>query len=108
MPKRKTKVYIVNKAGHDFSRAEEFGELIYLSEGPINRYSLTAMYRTFHEGLKDSRKDDYILPTGYSIMTMVAAVIFSNMHGKINILLYKDGNYMPRSLMLNNTKDEEQ
>lgn len=108
MSKRKKKVYIVNRAGHDFSRAEEFGELVFLTEGPINRFSLTAMYRIFNEGLEDSHKDDYILPTGYSIMTMVAAIIFSHMHGKINVLLYKDNKYMARSLVLDGSQEREE
>jgi len=107
MIKKETKVYIVNKAGHDFSAAEKFGELVYLSEGPINRLALTAMYREFSEKLKDSSPDDIILPTGYSIMTMVAAVIFAHMHGKVNVLLYKDGRYMSRSLVLDDSQQEE-
>lgn len=107
MTKKNTKVYIVNKAGHDFSSARKFGELTYLSEGPINRYSLTAMYREFSDKLKDSSPDDFIVPTGYSIMTMVAAVIFAHKHGRINVLLYKEGNYMARNLVLDGSQQSE-
>lgn len=104
MTKKIAKVYIVNKAGHDFSRAERFGELVYLSEGPINRFSLTAMYREFSEKLKDSSLDDFILPTGFSIMTMVAAIIFAHKHGRINVLLFKEGDYIERNLVLDGSQ----
>lgn len=108
MPKDKIKVYAVNRAGHDFSGAKRFGELVFLSEGPINRYSLIAMYREFSEKLKDSSPGDFILPTGYSIMTMVASVIFAHKHKRINVLLYKDGVYMARSLVLDGSEESEE
>ena len=41
------KVYIVNKGGHNHEDAERFGELIFLSEGAINRYSTGSIYRKF-------------------------------------------------------------
>ncbi|KKK73707.1 hypothetical protein LCGC14_2891130 [marine sediment metagenome] len=104
---KEKEVYVVNKAGHDFSKAEEYGELVFLSEGPINRYSLTAMYREFSEKLKDSSPGDFILPTGYSIMTMIAGAIFAHKHERINVLLYKDGNYISRSIVLNHQDEDK-
>ena len=87
--KNKTKVYIVNKGGHDHSDAERFGELVYLSIGSINRYATSSIYRKFSLILKDSTKDDYILPTGLSIMTSIACAIFARIHGRLNLLLYR-------------------
>ena len=40
-------VYIVNKSAHDFRPAEEFGDIIFLSEGPMNRYATNNMHREF-------------------------------------------------------------
>ena len=96
----KHKVYVVNKGGHDFSSAESFGELVYLSEGSLNRYAVTNMYRQFSDILKESDSEDYILLTGLTTMGVVACSIFSYLHGKLNILLFKQGRYVDRSLIL--------
>jgi hypothetical protein len=97
-----TKVYIVNRGGHDHGDAERFGELVYLSEGIMSRYGTTQIYRQFAELLKDSSPNDYILPTGLSTMGHIACSIFVFLHGKLNLLLYKSNNeggkYMERTI----------
>jgi hypothetical protein len=82
-------VYIVNKSIHDFSAAEEFGNLVYLSTGSINRFNTSRLYRLFYPVLKDSKEDDYILVTGLTIMNLVAAFIFTIKHKRLNLLLFK-------------------
>ena len=93
------KVYITNKSAHNFEPAKEFGRLIYLSKGSIERYSTSRMYRTFLEGLVDSEEDDYLLPTSLSTMNMIAGIIFALKHRRINLLLFKDGGYVERTLV---------
>ena len=83
------RVYVVNKSVHDFSAAVEFGELIYLSEGSINRFNTSQIYRKFYPILKDSNKTDYILITGLTVMNLVAAFIFAIKHRRLNLLLFK-------------------
>ena len=85
----KHKVYVVNKGGHDHSDAERFGELIYLSTGSMNRFATSTIYRKFINQLKSSSPEDFILPTGLSIMTLIACSIFARKHGRLNILLYR-------------------
>jgi len=100
------KVYIVNKGGHNHSDAERFGKLVFLSEGNINRYAVTNIYRRFALILGDSSPEDYILITGLSVMSSVACAIFARLHGRLNLLLYKTsrgnekGYYIERILML--------
>jgi len=93
----------VNKGGHDHSDAERFGELVYLSEGSINRYATSVMYRDFAQILKDSHEDDYLLPTGLTIMSVIACSIFARLHGRLNLLLFKSGKekyYVERSVLI--------
>ena len=107
------KVFIVNKGGHNHTDAERFGELVFLTEGNINRYSVNSMYRRFSTFLKNSDPDDYILITGLSVMSSVACSIFSHLHGKLNLLLYKttrgkkEGYYVERTIMLEALLEEE-
>lgn len=101
------RVYVVNKGCHDHSDAKRFGELVYLSEGPINRYATSNMYREFYPLLKDSDKNDYILLTGLSVMNSIACAIFSSIHKRVNLLLYKvvrkegeRGYYVERAIVI--------
>ena len=97
-----TKVYIINRGGHDHSDAERFGELVFLSQGSINRYAVSQIYRQFVDALRDSHSDDYILITGLSVMSSIACAIFSRLHGRLNLLLYRGGNgkYVERKLVI--------
>jgi len=93
----KANVYIVNKSSHDFSAAKDFGNVIFLSEGPMNRYSTNNMHRTFFSILKNSSKGDYIVPCALNVMNSLACAIFSHLHGGLNLLLYKNGDYIERN-----------
>ena len=91
------RVYIVNKSSHNFSAAEQFGEIVFLSEGPMNRYSTNNMHRVFSEGLIESKKSDYIVPCALNVMNSIACAIFAHLHGGLNLLLYKNGDYIERN-----------
>jgi len=99
------KVFIVNKGAHDHSDAERFGTLEYLSEGSINRYSTNSMFREFYPKLLESGPEDYILPTGLTIMSNIACAIFACLHRRLNLLIYKasrtggPGRYVQRSMI---------
>ena len=103
--KKKRKVFVVSGSSHDFSQAKHFGELIFLSQGPMNRYGVNNMYRQFWDKMKDSDEDDYVLVCGLAIMNGVAASIMAVLHGKINYLLYKKGGYMERNINLKGGDD---
>jgi len=93
-------VYIVNKSAHDFTPAEKYGKLIFLSEGSMNRYSVNSMYRIFSEVMQNSEKSDHIVPCSLNVMNSIACAIFAHKHGRLNLLLFKDGNYLERSIVL--------
>ena len=106
-------VYIVNKGSHDHSDAERFGEIKYLSEGAINRYSTNSMYRTFYPKLLKSKPEDYILTTGLTVMSCIASGLFSMFHGRLNLLIYKasrtggPGKYIQRNMIFDIPKDRD-
>ena len=95
----RTKVYIVNQSAHDFSPAKRFGEVIFLSKGPMNRYSAANMVRQFTEVMKDSCEDDYIVPCSLNVMNSIASAIFAQKHGCLNLLLFKGGDYLERNVV---------
>jgi hypothetical protein len=63
------------------------------------------MYRQFLPTLKDSSPEDYILPTGLTIMSNIACAIFAMLHKRLNLLIYKasrtggPGRYVQRSMV---------
>lgn len=94
-------VFIVNKSFHDFSEAEKYGKLIFLSEGSMDRYEVNNMARQFESYLKDSSPEDYIVPCSLNVMNSIACAMFAVRHGTLNLLLYKQGKgYIERNLKL--------
>lgn len=94
------KVYVINKSGHNFSKAKEYGELVFLTEGWVNKYDTSQMYRRFITIMEDSNPQDYILETSLVTMNTIAGAIFAAKHGKLNLLLFKDGDYIERNLVI--------
>ena len=93
-------VYIVNRSNHDFSAANEFGRVKFLSSGPMNRYSTNNMFRTFKEQMAESGPEDYIVPCSLNVMNSIACAIFAHKHGRLNLLLFKEGVYIERNHVL--------
>ena len=90
------KVFIVNKSSHDFGPAEKYGEPVFLSEGSMNRYATNSMIRQFKDIMKESEAGDYIVPCSLNVMNSIACAIFAHKHGRLNLLLFKDGIYIER------------
>ena len=94
------KVFIVSDSGHDFSSAEKFGELTPLSRGLVNRNNANHFHRIFSEGLANSSADDYLLLSGLSVMNSIACAVFTKLHSRLNLLLFNDGVYLERRIIL--------
>jgi hypothetical protein len=100
-----SKVFIVNKSFHDFDAAKRHGEVIYLSDGPMGRYETNNIARQFEFVMKDSKPDDYIVPCSLNVMNSIACSMFSVKHKRLNLLLWRDGRYIERSLIFDYQKN---
>jgi len=98
--KSKSRVYIVSNGGHDYSAAAEFGELTYCTEGSIRKDDVAQMYRELNEAMELSEPSDFVLVSSLTSLCMVASAIMAAKHGEVHLLLYKDGKYVQRDLML--------
>ena len=92
-------VFIVSNSGHDFSDAKKYGNLMFLSEGAMDRYQVNNMLRQFKESMKISTPNDFILPCGLSVMNSIACATFVTLHGRLNLLLFKKGKYVERNII---------
>ncbi len=106
MTNKLPKIYIPNAGGHDFSKAEVFGELVKLSEGLFPLSSLGAMIRLFTPIVKNSSPNDYILICGPTTMNLILGGLFILKHHRLNLLIWtidknRDGDYRKRNLVFN-------
>lgn len=97
---RRKKVFVINRGGHDYSDAERYGDLVFCTDGPVAKFNTSQMVRTFSEQMADSADDDYILLTSLSTMCSVACGVYAVRHGRLNLLLFKDGAYVERIVNL--------
>jgi hypothetical protein len=86
-PRRPT-VFVVNRSCHDFSAAEKFGNLKFMTEGMIGKFNTGTMYRAVRRSLVSATADDYLLLTGQSILTAIATAAFATKFRQVNFLLY--------------------
>lgn len=95
-----TNVYVINQSGHDFSSANFYGNLIFLSDGKINRLQTNEIYRMFLPELLKSGPEDYLLLTSLTVMNIIAACIMVKLHNKINMLIFnpKNNQYKARTI----------
>ena len=104
----KTKVYIPNKAPHDFSSAEAFGELVFITEGLLpNRYAITTMYRVIVHALRESKPDDWIVLCSLSSLCAILCSVFAVKHRRLNLLIHYNDTYKPKQLIFDSVEDVE-
>ena len=104
------KVYVVSKGLHNWSAAQPYGELVFLSTAPIGRTGISNMVRMFAPKLKRSEPEDYIVVTGLTVMCCVACVLFALRHKRLNLLLFDAATdrYVKRIVMLDDLSEVEQ
>ena len=96
-----SKVYVMNKSGHDFSDAEKHGELVYLTEGKHNIFSTGAMIQDLKNKLRDFKpSEDFLLMSGSPFVAASAMSIILTKIRSVNVLLFDAKNrvYVPRTV----------
>ncbi len=108
MEKTTKKVYVTNRGGHSYEAAEKFGEIVYITEGTLNRFATNTLYRAFIDGMADSQPGDYILITSMSVVNAIGAAVFARKHGCLNLLLYRSGEYILRELDIDSLLERQE
>lgn len=83
-----SKVFVTNFAGHDYTKAEQYGEIFYLTRGFVNFNSLDRLKFKIAEALLDATGEDYLLFSGNSFISIVAAIIWYERFKKIKLLVH--------------------
>lgn len=103
------KVFIANKSSHDFSPSSTYGESVFVTLGTIERYSVANMARAWASTLlkHESVASDFILITSLTILNCIGCALFAFRHGQLNLLLYRNGRYIQRTILLKAAFDAE-
>ena len=94
------KVYIVNNANHDYSKAEQYGELVYVTRGKLPIFKTSTVRVMLEKGLAEFTKDDYLLISGPAIVSVMAATVLYNKFDTVKFLVFdaKQQDYVVRHL----------
>ena len=94
------KVYIINNANHDYSKAEQYGGLVDVTRGRLPIFKTSTVRAMLEEGLVDFTKDDYLLISGPAIVNVMAATILYNKFDTVKFLVFdaKQQDYVVRHL----------
>ena len=90
------KVYVPNDWQHTATDAEVYGELVYLTHGQISRTAIRENMTRIEVGLEGSRSDDWLVVGSLSVLTALCAAKFASTHGRLNLLLWDRGRYVPK------------
>ncbi len=94
------KVFIVSNGGHDYKNAERFGEIVFCTDGVIRKDDIAQMYRELMQALEPAEADDYLVISSLTSLCVVAASILADRFGELHLLLYRDGEYIVKDLIL--------
>jgi hypothetical protein len=90
------RVFVTNFAGHDYSKAEKFGELNWVTRGYISFHSLDRVKYRICEEVQKSTSEDWLLLSGIPVICVVAALYWYHLHKKVKLLVHdkkSDGEY---------------
>lgn len=94
------RVYVPNNRGYDYTPAEKYGEVVFLTEGNLNQFNVSKLYRRLVEALEGSEPDDYWCVGGLTVLNILGTTILAEKHGRINLLLFRiaEGDYIVRRI----------
>jgi hypothetical protein len=96
------RVYVLNDGGHDYSDAERFGSIVFCTRGSLARWDISQMFRELKIAMLDASPDDFILVSSLASLVGVASAVMASRFGEVHYLIFKDGQYVQRDLMLEN------
>lgn len=98
---KKPIVWLVNRnAGHDYSGAEKYGDLVPLTEGLAHPFATDRFLALVHERLARFGEEDYLLLSGHLLLNAVALGYLARKFGWLRLLVLhmKSRTYVERFL----------
>lgn len=80
------KVYVTNFSGYTYDKADQFGELIYITSGFVNVSNNQELRNKLNSFITKANKDDYLLLSGNNLLCALALHCWLNVHGVCKVL----------------------
>ena len=94
------KVFVPMRDDHDYKAAEEYGELVPITEGEVDQFSTHRLYQSILEKMQDATQNDMVLVTGLTLSNCIASAIMAHKFGAVSFLLFRRGEYLMRRVIL--------
>jgi hypothetical protein len=82
------RVWVVNFAGHNHSKAETYGELRFITKGYVSLGSMDRVLFEVVESIAQTEPDDFMLPCGLLILNVIASAACLHRHGVMRVLIW--------------------
>lgn len=85
----KDTVYVVNFSDMDFKDAEQFGTLVYMTQGFIRltpQHEMQKLYVRLRSFISKAESTDYIILSGNNLVCAIALILWISYHGYANVL----------------------
>lgn len=97
---RRPRVYVPSDSGNDLSAAEEYGDLIHITQGFVDKKNeLNTLASRCEQIMADVTEEDYILITGLSSLVALAACVMTAKVGLVNFLIFNRGRYVRKTVV---------
>lgn len=90
-------VWVANYSGHPYDDAERFGEIKFLTRGYVPLGNLDRLLYEIVEIVSKTEENDWLLLSGLSIISCIAATAWMLRHSRVKLLHYdkKLDQYVP-------------
>lgn len=99
---RRPVVWIVNRGGHPYDAAKEYGRLLALTSGQVNHFATDRFAYMITQRLSMATADDFVLISGSPMLNIIAALVWITKFRKIKLLQWSDkqSRYILRTLTM--------
>lgn len=99
---RAPKVFVPNDSYHDYSGAKRFGDLVFITEGRVNRKNVNDITRKVAEALEEAEAHDFVVISSLSVINSITCAVMAMRFKRLNLLLFDDhaGSYFSRTVIL--------
>lgn len=88
------KVYVTNFTGFEYSEAEKFGEMVFMTEGYVDFKNINKVTEKLAFFIQKSKPDDYLLLSGNNLLCAIALHHWLMFHGTCKVLHWQLKNYV--------------
>lgn len=99
-------VYIPNRGPHDYSDARNFGNLVFCTDGHLEKMDTTSMKEVLAEAMADSSPDDLVMIGSFTSICCIACSIMTHLHGELHLLIHTGSHYIERDILFYNVREQ--